>query len=111
MSPVVLVKKKGGGVHFCIDYRGLNRVTTAVAYPMPHLDQTIDKLAGTQWFMALDARSAYWTVEVDFHGPSSTSCFFRTTKSVRMTRWSHELFFMSMNWNISQEHHTMFPIC
>lgn len=44
MCPVVLVKKKGGGVRFCVDYRGLNRVATAGAYPMPRLDQTIDEL-------------------------------------------------------------------
>lgn len=65
LSPVVLVKKKDGGVRFCVDYKGLNRVTTADAYPMPRLDQTIDELAGTQWFTALDARSAYWTIEVE----------------------------------------------
>lgn len=65
LSPVVLVKKKDGGVRFSVDYRGLNRVTTADAYPMPRPDQMIDELAGTQRFTALDARSTYWTTEVE----------------------------------------------
>jgi len=65
LSPVVLVKKKDGGIRFCVDYRGLNRVTTADTFPMPRLDQMIDELSGTQWFSALDAKSAYWTVEVE----------------------------------------------
>lgn len=37
----------------------------ADAYPMPRLDQTIDELSGTKWFTVLDAKSAYWTVEVE----------------------------------------------
>ncbi|XP_063604147.1 uncharacterized protein LOC134779795 [Penaeus indicus] len=32
---------------------------------MPRLDQTIDELSGTKWFTALDAKSAYWTIEVE----------------------------------------------
>jgi len=65
LSPVVLVRKKDGGIRFCVDYRQLNRVTVADAYPMPRLDQAIDELSGTKWFTALDAKSAYWTIEVD----------------------------------------------
>lgn len=65
LSPVVLVRKKDGGIRFCIDFRNLNKITLADTYPMPRLDETIDKLAGTHWFTALDAKSAYWTVEVN----------------------------------------------
>jgi len=59
LSPVVLVKKKDGGIRFCVDYRNLNKITIVDTYPMPRLDQSLDDLSGKLWFTALDARSAY----------------------------------------------------
>jgi len=64
LSPVVLVKKKCGSLRFCIDYRNLNAVTTADTYPLPRIEELIDELGPTDTFTTLDARSAYWSVDV-----------------------------------------------
>ena len=34
-APVLFAKKPGGGLRFCIDYRGLNAITVKNRYPIP----------------------------------------------------------------------------
>ena len=43
-SPIVLVPKKDGTMRMCIDYRRLNGVSEANAYPIPRIDELIDRL-------------------------------------------------------------------
>ena len=63
-SPVVLAQKRDGSFHFCIDYRKVNAVSQKDAYPLPRIDDTLDTLAGSKWFSALDLLRCYWQVEV-----------------------------------------------
>ena len=63
-SPVVLVKKKDGTSHFCVDYRKVNTITRKDAYPLPRVDDLLDTLAGSRLFSTLDLISGYWQVEI-----------------------------------------------
>ena len=58
-SAVVLVRKKDGGLRFCIDPRKLNEQTIKDAYSLPQIDETLDSLQGSQWFSSLDLKSGY----------------------------------------------------
>ena len=77
VSPVHVVPKKGGftvirnekneliptrtvtGWRVCIDYRKLNTTTRKNHFPLPFIDQMLDRLAGHPHFCFLDRYSGY----------------------------------------------------
>ena len=49
-NAVVLVRKKDGGVQFCIDFGRLNSRTKKDAYPLPRMQETMESMVGAQFF-------------------------------------------------------------
>lgn len=61
-SPVVLFHKKDGSVRFCVEYCALNKITRKDVYPMPHINDSLDCLEGTEYFSSIDLGSGYWQI-------------------------------------------------
>ena len=64
-SPVVWGAKKDGSQRFCVDYQMVNAITVPCAFPLPHIDDTLDELAGAKSIATLDIASRYWQVPMD----------------------------------------------
>ena len=63
-APIVPVKKKDGSLRLCVDYRRLNQVSVTDAYPMPRVDDLIDRVGKSTYISTLDLTRGYWQVPV-----------------------------------------------
>nr|GEZ70146.1 reverse transcriptase domain-containing protein [Tanacetum cinerariifolium] len=83
VSPVYCVPKKGGmtvikndenelvptrlvtGWRVCIDYRKLNEATRKDHFPLPFMDQMLERLAGNEYYCFLDGFFGYFQIPID----------------------------------------------
>ena len=64
-NAVVLVRKKDGSLHFCIDFRKLNSLTVKDSHPLPCICETLESLAGASHYSTFDMNSGFWQVPMD----------------------------------------------
>ncbi len=70
-SPLVPIKKKDGSTRWAVDYRALNKCLELDSYPLPKIQQLVDRAGGHKVYSALDAVSAYYTIKIE---PESRAC-------------------------------------
>lgn len=58
-SPILLVRKPGGGIRVCVDYRALNEITIKNRYPIPLISETLDRLSKARIFSKFDIIHAF----------------------------------------------------
>ncbi|GJZ31069.1 reverse transcriptase domain-containing protein, partial [Tanacetum coccineum] len=91
VSPVHCVPKKGGftvvendenkliptrfvtGWCVCINYRKLNEATRKDHFPLPFMDQMLERLAGNDYYCFLDSFSGYFQIPIDPHDQEKTT--------------------------------------
>lgn len=68
-SPIIAVPKKNGEIRLCVDYRELNKITVKDKYPLPLIEEQLDKLAGKRYFTSLDLVAGFHQIPIH---PNST---------------------------------------
>ncbi|GJR73831.1 reverse transcriptase domain-containing protein [Tanacetum coccineum] len=91
VSPVHCVPKKGGMTvvtndenelvptrlvtrwRVCIDYRKLNEATRKDHFPLPFMDQMLERLVGNEYYCFLDGFSGYFQIPIDLKDQEKTT--------------------------------------
>ena len=63
-APPLFIAKKDGTMRMVIDYRALNKITIRDRFPLPRIDDMLDRLKGCTVFSALDMTYGYHQVRI-----------------------------------------------
>lgn len=72
-SPIVLIPKPDGSLRFCNDFRKLNTVSKFDAYPMPRVDELIERLGTARYLTTLDLTKGYWQIPLTDRAKEKTA--------------------------------------
>ena len=61
-SPVLTVPKPDGSARLVVDYRKLNKITKNDTYPIPRIDDCIDRVGKAKYVTKFDLLKGYWQV-------------------------------------------------
>ncbi|GFX47184.1 transposon Tf2-8 polyprotein [Trichonephila clavipes] len=64
-APIVLCKKKNGEHRLCVDYRNLNRKMIKDKFPLPLIEEVLDKLENSKVYTSLDLKNGFFHVPMD----------------------------------------------
>ena len=58
-SQVVIVQRKTGETHLCMDYFKLNSIMVRDAFPLPGIDEALQAIPSSSWFSSFDLSQGY----------------------------------------------------
>ena len=59
-SLLIVVPKKDRSLRLCVDFRKPNEVSEFDAYPMPRVDEILDRLGQAYYLSSIDMTKGYW---------------------------------------------------
>ena len=63
-APILFVPKPDGRLPLCVDYRQLNKLTILNKYPLPHMTELRERVAGATVFTKLDLKDGYHLIRI-----------------------------------------------
>jgi hypothetical protein len=61
---ILFTLKKDGTLRLYVDYRDLNRITVKNRYPLPLINETIDRLSKAVRYTKLDLRDTFYRIRI-----------------------------------------------
>ncbi|GFT90989.1 retrovirus-related Pol polyprotein from transposon 17.6 [Trichonephila clavipes] len=62
MSPMILVEVAGKEPRPCIDYRKLNGIIRTEYFPLPNIEERVEKVSAAKFITVLDLSKGYWQI-------------------------------------------------
>ena len=88
-NAIVLVWKKDGTLCFCVDFRHLNAHMKKDSYPLPHIQEALESMAGLAHFSSMDFKSGFWKIKM---APGSQQYTAFTVGNLGFYEFTHMLF-------------------
>jgi hypothetical protein len=79
-APVLFVRKPGGGLRFCYNYRALNKLTRKDRYPLPLIQEILQRIGKAKWFTKMDVIAAFHKIRI--------KCYTRRTAPIPSHVWN-----------------------
>ena len=63
-APILLSRKKCGGWRFLTDFRKVNECCEKIVFPLPRIEDSIQRLEDPQFFSAMDLTKGFWQIPI-----------------------------------------------
>ena len=90
-TTVVLVWKKDGTLHFCMDFRYLNVHMKKDSYPLPRIQEALESMARSTHFSSMDFKFGFWQIKM---APGSQQYMAFTVGNLGFYEFTHMPFWL-----------------
>jgi len=64
-SPIVVVPKTDGSIRLCVEYRKVNSMSVPDPFPLPRVEDLVDKVGQAKYLTKIAMTRGYWQVPLD----------------------------------------------
>ena len=99
-NAIVLVRKKDGGLQFCINFCCLNTHAKKDSYPLQRIQEALECLVGAGHFLCLDLKLGFWQIKMEEASKQYTA--FTVGNLGFFWMWSHALWAVQCASHVSE---------